>query len=63
MPYGWSTNSCRDYEVNISECEFDILGTHVGNDGPVIIRDTEPLTVAGTNVDVHRAEVAVLLVT
>ena len=42
--------------------EQDILGTHVGNDGPVIICDTEPFAVAGTDVDVHRTEVAVLLV-
>jgi len=31
----------------------DVLGTHVCDDGPVIIGHTEPLTVTGADIDIH----------
>ena len=45
------------------EVTGDVLFTEVVDDAPVGFRDSEPLTVSRTDVDVHRAEVVVLLMT
>lgn len=47
-------------EINF---EVSSLFTEVTDGLPVILMDGEPLTVSWANVDVHRAEVIVLLVT